>query len=398
MPRYKYKVKDEKGKVSRGEQTVPNEVELHEKLKADGKYLIDVKIVEENKNRKRLKSNQIAEFSRNICKLVGAGITLVKALKIVADDETIKPKEREIYVDVLKLVRQGMPLSDALEEQGDAFPSLFISMMRSAESSGNIDKVSEKMAEYYEKDYRMKKRVSSSMTYPKILCGLIVVVVAIIVGFVLPQFKEMFDKIEQLPLATEVLMAISNFMKTKWYIIIVVGFIVVMSLRLILIIPKVRYYRDKVLIKLPLVGKLMKIIYTARFAQTLASMYSAGISIINCLHIAKTTIDNSYIESQFDQVIADVQAGENLSTSLDKVDGFGKKMMSALKVGEETGTMDTMLISLAEQMEFDADMALNRLVSYLEPVMIVVMAIIVGFIMIAVILPIYQSYGTIGAN
>lgn len=398
MPRYKYKVKDENGKVSRGEQTVPNEVELHEKLKADGKYLIDVKLVEENKNRKRLKSNQIAEFSRNISKLVGAGITLVKALKIVSDDETIKPKEREIYVDVLKLVRQGMPLSDALEEQGDAFPTLFVSMMRSAESSGNIDKVSEKMAEYYEKDYRMKKRVSSSMTYPKILCGLIIAVVAIIVGFVLPQFKEMFDKIEQLPLATEILMAISNFMKTKWYIILVVGFIVVMSLRLLLIIPKVKYYRDKILVKLPIIGKLMKIIYTARFAQTLASMYSAGISIINCLHIAKTTIDNSYIESQFDQVIADVQSGENLSTSLDKVDGFGKKMMSALKVGEETGTMDTMLISLAEQMEFDADMALNRLVSYLEPVMIVVMAIIVGFIIIAVILPIYQSYGTIGAN
>ena len=148
-------------------------------------------------------------------------------------------------------------------------------------------------------------------------------------------------------------------------------------------------------LRLPIIGRLRRIIYTARFARTLSSLYTAGISIMNCLQIAKTTIGNAYIESQFDQVIADVRAGNNLSQAIEKVDGFTKKLSSSIMVGEETGALDTMLISVANQMEFDSDMALNKLVSYLEPVMIVVMAVIVGFIIIAVIQPIYGSYQSI---
>jgi type IV pilus assembly protein PilC len=145
-------------------------------------------------------------------------------------------------------------------------------------------------------------------------------------------------------------------------------------------------------------GKLLQIIYTARFARTLSSLYSAGISIINCLTIAKNTIGNVYIESQFDSVIAEIRAGGNLSEAIDKVDGFTKKLSSSIMVGEETGALDTMLTSIADQMEYESEMALSKLVSYLEPVMIVVMAVIVGFIMISVIQPIYGSYQTISTS
>ena len=127
-------------------------------------------------------------------------------------------------------------------------------------------------------------------------------------------------------------------------------------------------------------------------------MYSAGISIINCLIIAKNTIGNSYIEKQFEQVIAEVRAGENLSTALDHVDGFTKKLSSSVMVGEETGALDSMLVSIANQMEYDSEVALNKLVSLLEPAMIVFMAVIVGFIIISVIQPIYGSYETISGS
>lgn len=127
----------------------------------------------------------------------------------------------------------------------------------------------------------------------------------------------------------------------------------------------------------------------------MSSLYSAGISIINCLQIARNTIGNSYIERQFDQVIADVRAGMNLSESLDRVDGFTKKLSSSVAVGEETGALDTMLVSIANQMEYDSEVAMNKLVSYLEPAMIVVMAAVVGFVIISVIQPIYGSYATI---
>jgi type IV pilus assembly protein PilC len=149
------------------------------------------------------------------------------------------------------------------------------------------------------------------------------------------------------------------------------------------------------MIHMPVAGKLLQVIYTARFARTLSSLYSAGISILNCLLIARSTIGNAYIESQFDGVITEIRSGGNLSDAIDKVDGFTKKLSSSIMVGEETGALDTMLVSIADQMEYDSEMALSKLVSYLEPAMIVVMGVVVGFIMISVIQPIYGSYASI---
>ena len=131
--------------------------------------------------------------------------------------------------------------------------------------------------------------------------------------------------------------------------------------------PAVHYLKDKLKLKLPKIGKLMKIIYTARFARTLASLYNAGLPIISCITIARDTIDNRYIESQFETVIKDVQAGQNLSEALAKVDGFTKKLVSSVIVGEETGTLDDMLNSAADQLEYDSEMAIQGLVSMLEP-------------------------------
>jgi type IV pilus assembly protein PilC len=208
-------------------------------------------------------------------------------------------------------------------------------------------------------------------------------------AYVVPQFDSLFAQMgDDLPVATKILLGLSNFVKTRWYILLFAAALLFMAGKIIFSIKKVRFLKDKLMLHVPVFGKLFKVIYTARFARTLSSLYSAGISIINCITIARNTIGNSYIESQFDTVISDIRAGGNLSDALDKVDGFTKKLTSSVKVGEETGALDTMLVSIAEQ-------ALGRLVSYLEPVMIVIMAVIVGFIMIAVIQPIYGSYQTI---
>jgi type IV pilus assembly protein PilC len=251
------------------------------------------------------------------------------------------------------------------------------------------------MSSYYDKEYRLNGKVKSSMTYPKILCVMIVLVVIVIMGYVIPQFQSLFAQMDSLPVTTQILLAISNYVKTRWYVILVVAAIVVMAVKLLFSIPKVRYYKDKIMIHMPVAGKLLKVIYTARFARTLSSLYSAGISIINCLTISKNTIGNTYIESQFDSVIAEIRSGGNLSEAIDKVDGFTKKLSSSIMVGEETGALDTMLVSIADQMEYDSEMALGKLVSYIEPVMIVIMGVVVGFIMISVIQPIYGSYQTI---
>lgn len=395
MVTYKYRAQDENGKMISGTMQATDELDLHARLKQENKYLIQAKAQIEKNGMRRLKSNVVSDFAKNIGELLGAGVLLVKALRIISEDESIKPKEREVYAGLLKQVRSGIPLSDAMLASGDAFPPLFINMIKSAESSGSMDKISLQMSVHYEKEYRLNQKVKSSMTYPKILCVLIVVVVAIIMGYVIPQFKDLFSQMDSLPASTTILLGISNFVKNKWYVLIIAAVVLYIFFRVLCAIPGIRYAKDKLELKLPVIGKLRKVIYTARFARTLSSLYSAGISIINCLQIARNTIGNSYIERQFDRVIADVRAGMNLSESIDKVDGFTKKLSSSIAVGEETGALDTMLVSIANQMEYDSEVAMNKLVSYLEPAMIVVMAAVVGFVIISVIQPIYGSYATI---
>lgn len=398
MEHYKYKAKDENGKTISGVMQALDEIDLHNRLKKEGKLLISAKADEVKVYSRRFKSNVLSEFCRNLGELIGSGVTLYRALKILSEDESAKPKEREMYAAINKQVLAGVALSDAMEMQGDAFPPLLINMFRSSESSGNLDKVALQMSNYYDKDYRLTQKVKSSMTYPKILCVLIVVVVAVIMGYVIPQFQSLFATMESLPLATSVLLAISNFVKQRWYVLIIGAFILYVFLKTMFSIPTFRIKWDKMELHLPKIGYLKKVIYTARFARTLSSLYASGLPIINCLQIARTTIGNSYIEMQFEQVIADIRSGQNLSEAIEKVDGFTKKLSSTIMVGEETGTLDRMLLSVANQMEYDSEAALNRLVSYLEPVMIVVMAVVVGFIIIAVIQPIYGSYESIAIS
>lgn len=395
MTAYKFVARNELGKKITGKLSANDEIDLQARLKADNLYLESANEITKRSTNKRIRSDRVADFARNIGKLVGAGVSLVRALRIICDDETLRQKERNLYADVLKQVRTGVSLSEAMAIQGASFPPMMINMFKSAEASGTLEATANQMAEYYSKEYRLNKKVKSSMTYPKILGVLMVVVIAIIMGYVIPQFEDLFAQMESLPAATEILLGISDFVAEKWFVLVIFGIVVFIIFKLLFSIPQIRYIKDKVKIKLPKVGKLMKIIYTARFARTLASLYNAGLPIISCLSIARDTIDNRYIEAQFEQVIKDVQAGQNLSDALAKIDGFTKKLVSSAVVGEETGTLDEMLNSAADQLEYDSEMAIQGLVSMLEPMMIVILAVLVGFIIIAVIQPIYGSYDAI---
>lgn len=396
---YRYRAQNEEGRILSGSMKAQDEADLQGKLKSDGMLLVESKEMAAGKTmHKKLKYDAVSDFARNLGRLLSAGVTLVKALQIMSDDESIKETERKLYADILRSVRSGMTLSDAMEDQGGVFPTLLVNMLRSAESGGNLDVTALNMAEYYSKEYRLKQKVKSSMTYPKILVALIIVVLIIIMGFVLPQFDSMFAQMDSLPAATEILMGISEFVSQKWYLLILGAVVLFIIWKIVSSLPPVRLKLDKLEIHLPKIGKLRKIIYTARFARTLASMYSAGIPIVTCLQIAKSTIGNSYIESQFDDMITDIRAGKPLSDALGTIDGFVKKLPSSVAVGEETGALDSMLNSIADQMEYDSEIAIEKLVAMLEPAMIVIMAAMVGFIMIAVISPIYGSYQTIAGQ
>ena len=294
-------------------------------------------------------------------------------------------------------VVQGIALSTAMEELYPAFPPLLVYMFRAAESSGNLDTTALRLADQYQKENKLESEAKNALTYPKILAGLIVGVVGVIFGFIMPQFEELFSEMPVLPAPTRFLLGVSDLVSHYWYLLLVFAVLIWIFGGIVSRIPSVRLVIDRFKVRGPL-GKLQKVIYSARFARTMSSLYSAGIPIDQCLAIARQTIGNTYIEKQFTDVIKAVQAGGLLSDALDEVDGFVSKLSSVVRVGEETGSLDSMLVSVADNLDFASEQALTRMVKYIEPVMIVIMALIVGFIMIGVILPIYQSYSTIGAG
>ncbi|MBR7089607.1 MAG: type II secretion system F family protein [Lachnospiraceae bacterium] len=397
MAEYRYTAQTEKGKQIKGKISAGDEREIGKKLQDKGLTLLYYEEVSKKVALKPLKKSQLSDFCRQMGELIKSGISILRALEIEGADESITHYEKELYSKLRDRVVQGVALSTAMSELYPAFPPLLVNMFRAAESSGNLDSTALRLAVQYQKENELESEAKSALTYPKILAGLIVLVVGVIFGFIMPQFEELFSEMPVLPAPTRVLLGISDMVSHYWYLLIIFAVLIWIFGGIIARIPVVKLQVDKFKVKGPL-GKLQKVIYSARFARTMSSLYSAGIPIDQCLAIGRQTIGNSYIEMQFTEVIKRVQAGGLLSDALEEVDGFVSKLSAVVRVGEETGALDSMLVSAADNLDFASEQALNRMVKYVEPVMIVIMAAIVGTIMIGVILPIYQSYSTIGAG
>lgn len=394
MAKFRYVAKDMGGKTYRGTTEATSEAALIQQLREQELFLVESKNLTKVKEYKKLKAKQLAAFCRELSTLLASGVSLVRAMDILSDQEGLDPKEKEIYKDVLLDLRKGIPLSEAMESK-KCFPDLMIGMLRSGEGSGNLDQVTDRLAVQYEKDYKLTQQVRSAMTYPCILLVLCVAIAILIVTFILPQFQSLFDQMDSLPCVTTVLIAASDFLTKKWYLAILIVVIVYALVRIIMGIPAVRHQIDYRKVHLPIFGKLFKVVYTARFARTLSSLYSSGMPIALAISVAGKTIGNVYIEEQFEEVVTEVRSGVPLSRALRQVDGLMKKLASTILVGEESGRLDVMLDSIAVSMEEEAEQATKQMVTLLEPILIIFMALIVGFIMIAVMLPIYQSYAAI---
>ena len=397
MPEYKYQAQDSKGKIVKGKAEAFDETDLQRRFHESGLLLLEAKPIKKNMALKPLKKLKLADFTRQLGTLIKAGVTLIKAIEIIAHDESISDYEIQLYLRLRDRIVQGVALSVAMEELEPAFPPLLIFMIRAAETSGTLDTTCLRLAEQYTSEAQLEQTAKNSLTYPKILSALIVIVVAILFGYVLPQFEEIFATLPELPLPTRILMAISDFVAHKWYILAIAVVLIVIFGKMVIKIPAVRLVIDHIKV-MGKWGKLTKVIYSARFARTMSSLYSSGIPIHSCIEISRSTIGNSYIEAQFDEVERKVAGGMPLSSALLDVNGFVSKLPATIKVGEETGMLGNMLQSVADDLDFYSKQALLKLTSYIEPVMIVVMAVVVGFIMISIIQPIYQSYQTIGAG
>lgn len=392
---FRYTAKDIDGRTVRGTMEATDYDALYAQLLEQGLYPQRVTGRGADRRPRTLRPQELSDLCRQLSTLLASGVSLVRALTIISQDEGISAGLRRVYESVLSEVRKGSSLSDALEAQ-QVFPALMLGMIRAGEGSGRLDRVAERLAVHYEKAHQMNQQVKSALMYPMILAVLSVAVV--IVTFVLPQFSDLFSTMDSLPAVTLALMAFSDFMVTKWYLLLLGLAALAAALRAVLRVPSVRLALDRGKLTMPVFGRLHRIICTARFARTISSLYASGLPIITALQTARDTIGNAYIASQFDAVLAQVRSGVSLSAALESVDGFQRKLCSSIAVGEETGQLDSMLDSIADSMEYDAQQASRRMMTILEPMLIVLMAFVVGFIIIAVMSPIIGSYSAIESS
>jgi type IV pilus assembly protein PilC len=385
------------GTKTSGRMDAASEAQLGNMLNQDGLFLTSASLTEQKENTPKLKLQEVADFCRQLAAMLSSGITLIRAMMIIEQRDS-KPHIKKIYQSVIAELQRGSTLSEAMAKQGKAFPELLISMMRAGESSGRMDITAQKMADTFDKQHKLNQKLKSATTYPTILVVMIIGVILIIFTFVLPSFFTMFDSMDELPAPTRVVIGISNFLTHYFWLLGVIVGACAGALWYTFSLPTPKRSLDKFKLDLPKIGNLLSTIYTGRFARTLSSLYVSGIPMIQALTISRDTIGNKYIEWQFSGVIDSLGNGRTLSQALSLVNGFEQKLYSTILIGEESGRLEQMLESTADQYDYDSEMATTRLITMLEPILICVMAAIVAFVMISVMLPIYQLYQNIGVE
>ena len=365
---------------------------IHEKgLLCTSHKELDIK---ESNTMHKFKTKELAFCCRQLSAMMSSGLTLVKALEILfreQEKEAAKQVWREIYEDVQK----GQSFSESLMAQKGAFPTFLVSMVNAGESSGSLDVVMNRMSDHYAKENKMNNKIKGQMTYPIILAVISILMVFGMVTFILPIFAKMFD-MDKLPALTKTLLGFVNWTKKYWYIFIGIIVAIVAGIIYLFKIPEYRAKWDRFKIKAPAgIGKLVVKIYTGRFSRTLSSLYSSGIPMVECLERSSAVLGNSYISKCFETVIDEVKQGESLSVAIQRTDIFDSMFCSIIYVGEESGSLDDILVKTSDYYEDEADSAIQKLVTFIEPCIIVFMGAAVCLILASIMPAMYSMFNQI---
>ena len=395
MASYKYKAATLNGTIKKGLREASDEIQLKELLRSEKLYLISCTEFEKSSRSKRLKDLELSDFFRQMSAMFNSGISIFAALDILTQRE-LPPNLAAVVSKMQRLVKIGTPLSGAMKETNGAFPQIAISMVEAGEAGGNSDQIFGRLANHFENENKTSSTIKGAMTYPIILVCLLIAAIIAIFTFILPRFMSIFNGMEvEMPLPTRIVLAISNFFTQKWYILIMVVFVLYILISALLSMPKVQIFLTKQLLHAGKIGHLLSIIFSARFCRTFSSMYSSGLSIISACQISRSTIGCPYIASQFDKVISDIRQGCTISDSIGQVDGFDIKLKSTIHIGEESGSLENMLNTTADAYEYESEQSIKKLTSLIEPIMICFMGVIIAFVFVSVMLPIYNLYAII---
>lgn len=399
MAVFDYKAINIEGERLDGTIEAPDDRNALNALKSRELYVIE--LVEKKEEAKELKlfkgvgAKTLAIFCRQLSIMLNAGVNLLKALDVLREQEENKTMSKALH-SLYERVEKGTPVSFAMKEHKDIFPDILVNMTEAGELSGSLETSFESMAVYFEKEDSLKKKLTNTLIYPVVVLVVTLVVLSILLVFVVPTFTDIFMELDvELPAITNFLIALSEFLKTKWYIIAAVLFAVAWMVRRYAGTENGKKALDQAKLKNPITKNTMLNALTSRFAGTLATLLAAGIPLIEALETTGQVLGNALVMEKFEDVIKGVRRGEVLSGLVAGMGIFPSLLSVMIRTGEESGSIDTVLQQVADFYEKELDNSITRLTAALEPAIILFLGLIVGGVLAAIIVPMFQLYGSI---
>ncbi|MCK5783524.1 MAG: type II secretion system F family protein [Desulfobacterales bacterium] len=402
MPIYLWEGKNRKNKGQKGEIEAPNEGAVRAQLQrmkiAPTKIKVKPKDLFENIAflQPGIKEHDIIIFARQFSTMIDAGLPIIQCLDILYSQQE-NPTFKKLIKTLKESVEGGQTLAEALKKFPKQFDTLFVNMIAAGEAGGILDVILRRLAAYLEKAAKLKSQVKSAMMYPAITLAIAILVVIVILVFVIPVFQDMFaDFGKELPVPTQMVVNLSDLVKTK-ILYIIGGFILlVFAYKKWYGTPKGRAFMDNLFLKLPIFGILIRKVAVAKFTRTMGTMMSSGVPILDGLDIVAKTAGNTTVERAIYHVRSGITEGRTMADPLSESDVFPSMVCSMIAVGESTGALDAMLEKIADFYDDEVDTAVDNLTSAIEPLMMVFMGVLIGGLVVSMYLPVFQMAGAVG--
>ena len=406
MAQYRYKALNAHGELFDGQMEAASEAEVAARLQDQGHMPMEARLASEGVagasswaallRRKPFDGGGLVQFTQQLATLLGAGQPLDRALSILLElpeDE----RTRRVVTDIRDIVRGGAPLSTALERQHGVFSRLYINMVRAGEAGGSLHDTLQRLSDYLERSAELKGRVINALIYPAILLAVVGGALLFLLGYVVPQFALMYESLDvALPWFTQWVLTAGLVVREGWIIMIVVPAVIALVVERRLRQPAARLAVDGWLLQRKGIGPLLAKLETARLARTLGTLLRNGVPLLSGLGIARNVLSNRALAADVDAASDEVKNGNGLSASLARGKRFPRLALQMIQVGEESGALDTMLLKTADTFEQESARAIDRLLSALVPVITLVLASVVGLVIVAVLVPLYDLTNAIG--
>ena len=402
MSVFEYIALDEKGRQLKGFVDAPGIAAARQKLREENIYPVEINQAEGKKDSavsaalkinlwERVSASQVAVFTRQLSTLLGAGMPLVPSLSILMQQEK-NPLLKKSLAQIREQVTEGKSLTEAMSEFPRIFPPFYLNMVRAGEASGTINLVLERLADFSENQQALMSKIRSALAYPIIMFIMGSAVIFLLMTFVVPKITTIFTDMNQtLPLVTIVLIKVSNFLKAFWWLILILLFAGIAAFKYMTAGTDAgRHSWDNIKLRLPIMGQISRKIAVARFCRTLATLLQSGVPLLAAMEIVRNIVNNVVIGDAIHQAARDLEEGKGLSGPLNKSGLFPPLVTEMIAVGEQSGTLEAMLNRIAVAYENESQANIMIMTSLLEPLMILVMGLVVGFIVVSILLPIFE--------